>query len=157
MRIEAIDVHDGFLEADVSCRAEELHVSPALARRMVSLLPDLPHQQCVNSGHRYFGDEIEGTELPHLLEHLAIELMACEVRRFSPGSDRVYVGNTVWRKGTEGDDVRHMRVAISFDDDLVALGALKQASEIIAWGMRGVGAIPDIPDLVQTIHALRDR
>ncbi|MDO4851396.1 MAG: hypothetical protein Q4A93_06000 [Actinomycetota bacterium] len=156
MQIDAIDVHDGFLEAEVSCQVEELYVSPALAGRMVSVLPELPHQQCVNSGHRYFGDEIVGTELPHLLEHVAIELMVCEARWFSPETDRVYVGNTSWHRGADEGAVRRMRVTISFDDDLVALSALKQASELIEWGMRGGGSAPDVPTLVRALHDLRD-
>lgn len=160
MRIESIDVFLDSFEAVVCCRRGCEYVSADMATRLTELFPHLGEQVCVNAGHGHFGDEIEGTELPHLLEHVTIELLVGEARMYMPDEEHVFMGNTSWRKGSEHSDEEHegervMKVCITFENDLVALGALKQAAAIIEWSRTGKLPSPDVEHILQELHGVR--
>ena len=90
--IERIDVNPERVEALVRVPPGEpmrTSNSSGLVERAVELLPGLSRHTCDNgSAHGILG-ELADTEIPHLLEHVAFELMALA------GSPRTLRGETV--------------------------------------------------------------
>lgn len=122
---------------------------PTLSPRALELLPGLRRHTCENGSAHGIAAELADTETPHLLEHVAFELMAMA------GSPRTLRGETVWDFERDGAGVYHVRLA--YDDDLVALGALKSATSVVEWLMDTV-AEPDgltRPDLDAITRGLR--
>ncbi len=165
-------VTDTVIDASVAvCKHTDLVVTADLAQSIRLLLPRIDAQVCVSRGNSFFGEEIVGTETPHLLEHMAIELLVLEAR-LDAVSERVYTGHTSWiSQGhrTKGQPLR-MRVCVTYDNDLVTMAALKKAAELLCWAAAGetckqsreLGAggqdvlqIPDIERITQELHALR--
>jgi hypothetical protein len=50
-------------------------VDTRLARELLTLRPTLSEHACKQDGIGRFGDKIVGSTLPHLIEHLAIDLL----------------------------------------------------------------------------------
>jgi hypothetical protein len=88
--------------------------------------PHMPFHTCVNSHGSTFGDVIKHTSIPHLLEHLVIDLL---VQRNVDRSNRsfVFAGTTEWIDEGHGT----AQVQIKIQDDIKALQALKDAVAII--------------------------
>lgn len=97
--------------------------SPALARRVCARFPDLPRHTCVNGAGPTFAAVIDRTPLPHLLEHLVIDLQT----RASAHDDASFVGTSEWIDEAAGT----ARIQVSFTDDLVALRAFRDATEFL--------------------------
>lgn len=119
---------------------------PGLAERALALLPGLARHRCENDANARFVDEMRDTETPHLLEHVTVELMALA------GSPRSLPARTTWDFSADGQGV--FRVRVTFDNDLVALGALREADLIIDWLWTGDG-VPDVDGTVERLRALR--
>jgi hypothetical protein len=96
---------------------------PGIADSILELLPDLVRHRCECGSARGIVAELADTELPHLLEHVALELMA------RAGSPRSLRGETTWDFATDGRGV--FRVSLEYDDDLVALAALREGTGIV--------------------------
>ena len=94
--------------------------TPALIRRVRTDFPDLPHHTCVNESGPTFASVMDRTPLPHLLEHLVIDLQT----RAATCDDAAFVGTTDWIDEAAGT----ARVQVSFTDDLVALRAFRDAA-----------------------------
>lgn len=79
--IRSVTTHDDGLAAVVFVSAPEFMSTaafPGLAARALGRLPGLVRHPC-DSGHkRGIEAELADTETPHLLEHVALELLACE-------------------------------------------------------------------------------
>lgn len=149
MRVESVTVGTGSLEALVRFDPHEpLRTDAALAARALELLPGLGRHRCENDAHRIFAAEIRDTEVAHLLEHVACELMALA------GSPRTLGGETSWDFARDGRGV--FRVTLRFDDDLVALGALKASAEVVEALAEGRQP-PDVDETVAKLRELRDR
>lgn len=118
---------------------------PGVAQRAGRILPGLRRHSCDNDkGHdalREFAD----TETPHLLEHVAAELMALA------GSSRSLRGETVWNFGRDGVGVFHVR--LRYDCDLVAVGALREAVRIVEWLVDPQVEEPDVDAAVGRLRA----
>jgi cyanophycin synthetase len=149
LAIERIEVGEDALEAVV--RAE-----PALARtsavaglpeRALELLPGLRRHTCENGIARGMVGELADTETPHLLEHVAVELMALA------GSPRSLRAQTAWDFARDGSHV--YRVRLAFDDDLVAIGALREALPVVDWLLHQTAERPDIDAAVGRLRAAR--
>ena len=127
LEIERIDVGAEQLEAVV--RAEpafaRTSVVADVADRALALLPGLVRHTCENGTSHGIVAELADTETPHLLEHVAVELMALA------GSPRTLRAETVRDFARDGAHV--YRVRLSYDDDLVALGALREGVGIVDW------------------------
>ncbi len=108
---------------------------PGLPAAALALLPGLERHRCENDAGARFVDELRDTETPHLLEHLTVELMALA------GSPRSLPARTSWDFARDGQGV--FRVRVAYDDDLVALGAIKEANGIVDW-LFGVAEEPDV-------------
>lgn len=129
-------VRKGVLDLDVRCDVGHLHATRSQADRILELLPNLSHHICVNSGSNdCFGNELVGTELPHLLEHVIIELQgkACGGEGLSGA---LLTGHTSWLEElavTNPEGFALMRVSVSFRNDFVALSAVREAVKMIEW------------------------
>jgi hypothetical protein len=154
LRIEQVDVGPRRVEARVRVvdpRFLRTTSVPGLAQAADSLLPGLKRHTCENDDGRSFLRELADTETPHLLEHVAAELMALS------GSPRSLKASTSWDFAADGQGV--FRVSLEYDDDLVAVGALKEAQPVVEWLLSSVdsGAVlsPDIDAAVARLRAAR--
>jgi len=125
---------------------------PTVAPRALELLPGLRRHSCENGSAHGIAAELADTETPHLLEHVAFELMALA------GSPRSLRGETAWDFSADGVGVYHVR--LSYDDDLVALGALKAATGVVEWLMDTAEepdglTRPDVNEIARGLRALR--
>jgi len=124
--------------------------APGLADRARALLPGLARHTCENGSAHGIIAELAHTETPHLLEHVAFELMALS------GSPRSLRGETVWDFSADGRGV--YRVRLGFDDDLVALGALREAVAVCEWLLQpGVAEKPDLDAIIARLRDVRKR
>ena len=148
MRIERVTVGPDRINVVVTMAEPEprRRVGRAAAARALELLPSLASHHCENRDGRGFVDEIAETEVPHLFEHITLELMA------QAGSPRSLRGETSWDFRRDGRGVYH--VSLEYDDDLVCLGAIKAAAELVRVVADG-GALPDIAGTVQRLTTLR--
>jgi len=155
LTFEAIVVGPRAVDATVSVAdagRARTSASPGLASRALELLPGLRRHSCENGSAHGIAAELADTETPHLLEHVAFELMALA------GSPRSLRGQTAWDFSADGEGVYHVRLA--YDDDLVALGALKAAAGVVEWLMDTAahpsGPVrPDVDAIARDLHALR--
>jgi hypothetical protein len=128
VRIASITVGPEAVEAVLTFDADEpLRTSsfPGLPERALLALPGLRGHRCDNGAGMTFPEEMADTEVAHLVEHVAVELMALS------GSPTTLAGRTEWDFRTDGRGV--FRVRLDYDDDLVAIGALKAAAGIVEW------------------------
>jgi len=149
--VERIDVGRDVLEARVSvadARFLRTGGQPGLPERVATALPGLRRHRCENDASLGLLAEIADTETPHLLEHIAAEIMALA------GSPRTLKARTSWDFAEDGPG--RFRVSLEYDDDLVALGALRLAGEIVDW-LFGEGEQPDIAAGVDRLRRLRER
>ena len=150
LSIESIEVGNDDLEALVRVLNLELmrtSAVPELAERAVAFLPGLERHSCENDANARFIDELRDTETAHLLEHITVELMALA------GSPRSLQARTHWDFSRDGRGVFRLRIA--FDDDLVALGALKEADLVVDWLYTGVAA-PSLESVIERLRRLRE-
>ena len=124
IQIRMITVKTGRLVCEVAVPdAIFRNTTPRLAAFVTDQYPDLPHHACVNSVGHTFGDVIEHTSTPHLLEHLVISL---QVRDHVAG-DPTFIGTTEWIDEQAG--IAHIEVG--FTDDLAALRAFNEATQFL--------------------------
>lgn len=158
LAVDRVEVGPAALEATVRVVDESRQRTcsvPGLADRAVELLPGLARHTCENESGLDALREFADTETPHLLEHVASELMALA------GSPRSLRGATEWDFARDGRGV--FRVRLEFDDDLVALGALREAHGVVEWLMAGerqgdsAASMPDVSAAVARLRAVRSR
>lgn len=124
VQVRAITVKTGRLVCDIAIPDERFrHTTPGLAAFVTQRYPDLPHHACVNDKGHAFGDVIEHTSTPHLLEHLVISLQT----RVTASADASFQGTTEWIDEAAGA----ARVQVSFYDDLEALRAFNDATQFL--------------------------
>ena len=109
--------------------------SNALVERILRDFPNLPRHACVNEHGRTFGDVMARTPMPHLIEHMIIDLQVREMASAAPAksapaapapaapADVPLVGTSEWIDEAAG----LARIDVSFADDQVALRALRDA------------------------------
>ncbi len=113
------------------------YTTPAIARRLASARPTLPHHTCINDEGSTFGCVMAHTSVPHALEHAIIDEQvrltaeeACSATDADgphPSDAVPFVGTTVWLDEAVG----LARVEVSFHDDLLALRALRTATALL--------------------------
>ena len=102
--------------------------SPELIAQVLVQFPTIPFHTCRNEAGPTFSAVMENTSLPHLLEHLVIDIQTrAHAEREDEATDPVFTGTTQWSATMR--DVAIVRV--SFYDDLIALVAFKQALHFI--------------------------
>lgn len=96
---------------------------PGLSRAVCDLLPGLARHRCDCGSPRGIIAELSDTELAHLLEHIALELMALA------GAPRTIEGETSWDFARDGRGV--FRVTITCDEAAAVPMALYEAARIV--------------------------
>lgn len=120
--LERVTVTKGRIRMDVRLReGAPPNTSPFIADEALRKYPSLAKHSCINSKGPSFGDVIDNTSVPHLLEHMVI----AEQARLTCTAT-TYVGTTELR------DNRSACVEISFTDDLVAMKAIRNALSALA-------------------------
>ena len=122
--------------------------APGLRAAALSALPGLRGHRCDNGAGLTFADELADTELAHLVEHAALELMAMA------GAPATLRGETVWDFAADGAGVFRLRIA--YDDEAVARGALEFAARLVGALARGEQA-PDAEAEARRLRAARGR
>lgn len=144
VRPDAIDAIVAF-ESDEPLRSSEI---PGLVPAVLRSLPGLKGHHCDNGAGLSFAQEAADTELAHLIEHAALEIMALA------GSPATLRGDTSWDFAADGRGVFHVR--LGFDDDRVAIGALRCACGLVRVLARGEKP-PDVEAEARRLRVLRDR
>ncbi|MFZ2755851.1 MAG: hypothetical protein WAY93_03175, partial [Atopobiaceae bacterium] len=113
-----------------------------------NLMPDIVDHACLGDAGPTFRDAMPSTELAHLLEHVAVELLA----RTGEIGDI-----TCGRTERVPHEQRSFDVTLSCPDDVLAVGALSSAAWIIQWAYTGGGEPkPDLRAIVEGIKGLAD-
>lgn len=124
IRVRSITVQTGRLVCDVTVHnPKHRYTTPGLAAFAEGQYPDLPHHACVNDKGPAFGDVMEATSTPHLIEHVAISIQT----RAAKGGDVTFTGTTEWTDEEAGE----ARIQLSFQDDLDALRAFNEATRFV--------------------------
>lgn len=127
MRIDELAVTPKLVEAVLRFDEDEAMRTSSIAGfagSLIAFLPGLKGHRCDNGAGRTFLDELEDTELAHVVEHAALEIMAMA------GSRDTLEGRTSWDFAADGRGV--FRVRIACDDEVVAVGALRCAASLVA-------------------------
>jgi hypothetical protein len=151
VRAESVIVGPDTIEAVLRFEpGEPLRTSevPGLAEAACTALPGLRGHRCDNDAGIPFPEEMRDTELAHLVEHAALEVMAMA------GSPVTLRGATSWDFARDGRGVFHVQLA--YDDDLVAIGAIRFACALVGALARGEAA-PDAEAEARRLQGLRSR
>lgn len=127
LTIDRLIVRSGRIECTVSLApGAPRFMTGAWAVELKRAFPDIGKHACVNDEGTTFSAVADRTSLPHVLEHVVIDL---QVHDSSAAGleDASYVGTTEWL-----DEARtKARVEVSFTDDLVALRCFRDAANFI--------------------------
>ena len=143
LSINKLTVYADRIVAHISVDVNSAYTTPELAKQALAHRPYLAHHTCINEKGPTFGAVIEHTPLPHLFEHVVVDILSQEhagsagpgepMGTFpegrlteNPSSDPV-VGTSEWLDRKAGT----ARVEVSYQDDLVALAAFKSAEEFL--------------------------
>ena len=100
--------------------------APRIPRILFRLFPHMAAQRCHNDDGHSFRREAQATEIPHLFEHLILEIQD-QVRR---GAGSPFTGETSWNWTV--DPRGRFYVTVDYDNEIVALGAIRLAERVIA-------------------------
>ena len=149
VRVERMEVRRGHLVCRVAFDNAPRVTSPQLMSRVLAVVPTLAQHACVNERGTTFAAVMDCTPLPHLLEHLAVDLqvraeagqwltlpgVAAEAPPHVAGAphDHPIVGTSEWLDEAAGI----ARIDVSFADDLVALRAMRDSVAFLNKLLRG--------------------
>lgn len=146
MRVERVVRGPRRLDVTVRVRPKERErTSPEVAARVISALPRLANHGCRNDEGLTFEQEASDTEVAHLFEHVALEIMALA------GSPRTLEGETSWDARLDGRGV--YVVSLHCDDERVCRGAIRLAEKLVRHIVDGGRA----PALDRDLERLRRR
>jgi hypothetical protein len=151
MRLATVTADEGVISALVVFGSDEpLRTCevPGLAEAALRALPGLRGHRCDNGAGLTFADELRDTELAHLVEHAALELMAMA------GSSPALRGETSWDFAADGRGVFRLRIA--YDEEAVARAALGSACDLVGALSRG-DAAPDAEAEAWRLRKVRER
>ena len=97
--------------------------APHIPRLLFKLFPHLAKHRCDNDNGFTFRQECRATEIPHLFEHLIIELQG-QVQR-----TRLLKGETQWNWRI--DPRGRFHVYVDYENEMLVLGAIRLAERII--------------------------
>lgn len=118
-----------------------------IPRTLFKLLPQMASQHCFNDDGLSFGREAQATEIPHLFEHLIMEIQN-QVRR---GIGVPLSGETRWNWTV--DPRGRFYVTVEYDNEMVALGAIRLAECVLnALDRRDIARV----DMGREISRLRE-
>jgi hypothetical protein len=118
-----------------------------IPRILFKLFPRLAIQRCCNDAGHSFRREALATEIPHVFEHVILEIQD-QVRR---GSGAPFAGETQWNWTL--DPRGRFYVTVDYDNEIVALGAIRLAERVInALDSKDIACV----DMPREIARLRD-
>ncbi len=97
--------------------------APHIPRLLFKLFPHLAKHRCDNDNGYTFKKESRATEIPHLFEHLIIELQGQAQRA------RILRGETQWNWRI--DPRGRFHVYVDYENELLVLGAIRLAERVI--------------------------
>jgi len=97
--------------------------APHIPKLLFKLLPHLSKHKCENDSGFTFRKECQCTEIPHLFEHLIIELQG-QAQKSS-----VLRGETQWNWRV--DPKGRFHVYVDYENELLVMGAIRVAERII--------------------------
>lgn len=97
--------------------------APHVPRLLFKLFPHLARHRCDNDNGLTFRKESRSTEIPHLFEHLIIELQG-QVQK-----TRILKGETQWNWRI--DPRGRFHVYVDYENEMLVLGAVRLAERII--------------------------
>ena len=97
--------------------------APHIPKLLFKLFPHLARHRCENDNGYSFRRECQSTEIPHLFEHLIIELQG-QVQRAG-----TLKGETQWNWRV--DPKGRFHVYVEYDNEMLVLGAIRVAERII--------------------------
>lgn len=116
LRIERMTVRTDRVVADV--RVAPGAGGPRLPslRACAQAFPLVVRHACVNDADDTFDAVLDSTPLPHVLEHLVIDLQTCAAAQAAAAlpDDFAFVGTSEWTDEAQG----RARVEVNFTDDL---------------------------------------
>jgi len=121
---------------------------PHLPRSLFRLFPHLAQHKCHNDGGYSFRRESMATEIPHLLEHLIIELQTQAQRH------EILKGETQWNWRVDPRGTFHVHV--EYENEQLVLAAIRLAERIINALDRGDIDSVDIDAEVEKLRTLAD-
>ena len=122
--VERVVVRAGRLACDVRIDdAKRRYATSELVEAALQAFPSLPYHTCVNEVGPTFGAVMRTTSVPHLVEHIAIDLQTRE----ATDSNAVFIGTTEWLDEQAG----RARIELSFTDDLQAMRAFNRAVDFV--------------------------
>ena len=139
VRVKRRTVSAGRLSCEVEVSPPGACATSELMERLCFRFPRLPQHACVNDEGPVFASVMDHTPLPHVLEHLVVELQAQAAERSGGRTPEtgVFVGTTEWID--EGRTKAMVRV--SFADDFDALRAFKEAAACLEDALRYTAAL----------------
>ena len=130
-------------DAFLTCEA------PRMPRILFRMFPYLAAQRCYNDLHISFRREAENTEIPHLFEHLLLEIQK-QVRRGIVNPNPIS-GETEWNWTI--DPRGRFHVTVGYDNEIVALASIRLAERIMcSLDTREIGEI----DIEREMKRLRE-
>lgn len=122
-RIERITIkHDRIVCTVRIDAAYSPFTNEALMDRILPQFPGLAHHACKNAVGNTFASVMGNTSIPHLFEHLVIDMQAR-----GQGRSKTFIGTTEWID----EAAQQARVEVNFADDLDALRAFRDATRIL--------------------------
>lgn len=119
---------------------------PHLPSRLFSLLPGLAEHTCHNDDGIPFHEEACCTEIPHLFEHLLVELQL----QAQHAEDLTLRGMTEWNWHRDPHGLFH--VEVEYENELLAVGAIRLAERMLfSLDQRNIDTI----DMSREIELLR--
>lgn len=98
------------------CFSDEQLIDCCLTR-----YPTLGAHTCRNEVGPTFGCVMYNTSTPHVLEHLILDIQT----KAAHDDQRIFTGTTQW--DAQAEETLQALVAVSYEDDVVALAALREA------------------------------
>jgi len=130
--------------ADPNCYSTK-H-APHIPKLLFKLFPHLARHRCDNDNGFSFRRECQSTEIPHLMEHLIIELQGQAQR------SGVLKGETQWNWRV--DPKGRFHVYVDYDNEILVLGAIRAAERIIrALDSRSIDEI-NVDDEIEQLKKL---
>lgn len=118
-----------------------------IPRRLFKMFPRMAAQRCSNGRDYSFRREAQDTEIPHVFEHLILEIQD-QVHR---GAGVPFAGETQWN--WTRDPRGRFYVTVDYDNEIVALGAIRLAERVInALDSKTIACL----DMPREIARLRD-
>lgn len=122
---------------------------PQMPRILFRMFPYLASQRCFNEDGHSFRREAQATEIPHLFEHLVLEIQKQVRRGIFP--DHTIKGLTEWNWSI--DPRGRFHVVLDYDNEMVALASVRLAERIMnALDSRDIVVI----DVDREMRRLRD-